>query len=173
MLNTPSSAASYVRKHPDTGMVPLDCVLPSESIAFVLPDTTYSVPTCHTAPSPVVSASVTVAVFQPPFASLASACAVSPLAVVVAATIAAASHAALTVVSSPSPPVEPESGSVTAGTTSAFTVESFTVIPDIMFCILSVQLLTESHVVPWNTMSLQYCILFHVLSVFLSTAFFA
>ena len=170
MLNTPSSAASYVRKHPDTGIVPLDCVLPSESIAFVLPDTTYSVPTGHTAPSPVVSASATVAVFQPPFASLASACAVSPLAVVVAAAIAAASHAALTVVSSP---VEPESGSVTTGTTSAFTVESFTVIPDIMFCILSVQLLTESHVVPWNTMSLQYCILFHVLSVFLSTAFFA
>ena len=170
MLNTPSSAASYVRKHPDTGMVPLDCVLPSESIAFVLPDTTYSVPTCHTAPSPVVSASVTVAVFQPPFASLASACAVSPLAVVVAAAIAAASHSAFTVVSSP---VEPESGSVTTGTTSAFTVESFTAIPDIMFCILSVQLLTESHVVPWNTMSLQYCILFHVLSVFLSTAFFA
>ena len=151
MLNTPSSAASYVRKHPDTGIVPLDCVLPSESIAFVLPDTTYSVPTGHTTPSPVV-------------------CAVSPLAVVVAAAIAAASHSAFTVVSSP---VEPESGSITAGTTSAFTVESFTVIPDIMFCILSVQLLTESHVVPWNTMSLQYCILFHVLSVFLSTAFFA
>ena len=170
MLNTPSSAASYVRKHPDTGMVPLDCVLPSESIAFVLPDTTYSVPTGHTTPSPVVSASATVAVFQPPFASLASACAVSPLAVVVAAAIAAASHSAFTVVSSP---VEPESGSVTTGTTSAFTVESFTVIPDIMFCILSVQLLTESHVVPWNTMSLQYCILFHVLSVFLSTALFA
>ena len=170
MLNTPSSAASYVRKLPDTGMVPLDCVVPSESIAFILPDTTYSVPTGHTAPSPVVSASATVAVFQPPFASLASACAVSPLAVVVAAAIAAASHVAFTIVSSP---VEPESGTVTTGTVSAFTVESFTVIPDIMFCILSVQLLTESHVVPWNTMSLQYCILFHVLSVFLSTAFFA